>query len=217
MRVQLEYFGVNLNDIESIQDYRSNILTNVREYFSDTMSTEILAPVETYALNTTTYDGSGASTYALNHALNYNADYADFTDYGGDCTNFVSQCIYEGGGLPMHYGTSYTNTCWYYRTSTNRSSSWTGVDELYDYIFGSSSKINANKSNWSSVSYGDIIQLTSGGEGYHSLIISGIQYSSSGRYDLLVCAHTNDRRHVSLASYYSGTTKRYIDITSSDL
>lgn len=72
-------------------------------------------------------------------------------------------------------------------------------------------------SNWSSVSYADIIQLTNGGEGYHSLIISGVEYSSYVRCDLLVCTHTTDRRHVSLASYYSGATKRYIDIVSSDL
>lgn len=217
MKVQLEDAGVNLNNIDSIRDYRKDILTNVREYFSDTMSTEILSPVETYTAKTTTYDGGAASTYALNHALNYNPDYADFNGFGGDCTNFVSQCLYEGGGLPMHYGTPYTKTCWYYTTSTNRSSSWTGAEELYDYIFSNSSKINANISNWNSVSFGDIIQLTSGGEGYHSLIVSGIQYSSYGKSDLLVCAHTADRRHVSLASYYPGSNKRYIDITSSDL
>lgn len=217
MKVQLEDTGVNLNNIDSIRDYRNDILTNVRKYFSDTMSTEILSPVETYTAKTTTYDGGAASTYALNHALNYNPDYADFNGFGGDCTNFISQCLYEGGGLPMHYGAPYTKTCWYYTTSTNRSSSWTGAEELYDYIFSNSSKINANISNWNSVSFGDIIQLTSGGEGYHSLIVSGIQYSSYGKSDLLVCAHTADRRHVSLASYYPGSNKRYIDITSSDL
>ena len=94
MKVQLEDSGVNLNNIDSIRDYRKDILTNVREYFSDTMSTEILSPVETYTAKTTTYDGGAASTYALNHALNYNPDYADFNGFGGDCTNFVSQCLY---------------------------------------------------------------------------------------------------------------------------
>ena len=123
MKVQLEDAGVNLNNIDSIRDYRKDILTNIREYFSDTMSTEILSPVETYTAKTTTYDGGAASTYALNHALNYNPDYADFNGFGGDCTNFVFQCLYEGGGLQIPDCTPYTKTCWYYTTSTNRSSS----------------------------------------------------------------------------------------------
>lgn len=216
MKVQLDDSNVNLESIESIKTYRDGILDNVQSYFSDT-SSSVLKPTAASSTRSTTYNGSGAVTYALNHALNYNDNYYDFNAYGGDCTNFVSQCMFEGGNLPMHYGSSYTNTCWYYTTSTNRSSSWTGVEELYDYIFGSTSKINASHSNWSSVGGGDIIQLVSGGEGYHSLIITGIAYSSYGRSDLLVCAHTDDRRHVSLASYYSGSTKRYIDITSSDL
>lgn len=216
MKVQLDDSNVNLESIESIKTYRNGILNNVQSYFSDT-SSSVLESTATSSTRSTTYNGSGAATYALNHALNYNNNYADFNGYGGDCANFVSQCIFEGGDLPMHYGSAYTNTCWYYTNSTNRSSSWTGVEELYDYIFGSTSKINASHSNWSSVGTGDIIQLVSGGEGYHSLIITGIAYSSSGKSDLLVCAHTNDRRHVSLASYYSGSTKRYIDIKSSDL
>lgn len=216
IKVQLDDSNVNLESIESINNYRDGILDNIQSYFSDT-SSSVLKLTATSPTRSTTYNGSGAATYALNHALDYNNNYADFNGYGGDCTNFVSQCIFEGGNLPMHYGSAYTNTCWYYTNSTNRSSSWTGVEELYDYIFGSTSKINASHSNWSSVGSGDIIQLVSGGEGYHSLIITGVAYSSYGRSDLLVCAHTNDRRHVSLASYYSGSTKRYIDITSSDL
>lgn len=213
MKIQLEDANIDINSIVSLQNYRNGIEANVKEYFIETMLTEELDPITTYAADVT-YDGDAASKYALDHALSYNTKYADFSSYGGDCTNFISQCIYEGGNLPMHYGTSYSSTCWYYITSTNRSSSWTGAEEFYNYVFGSTSKIKASVSNWSSVSYGDIIQLTSDGEAYHSMIVTGIQYSSYGRSDLLVSAHSTNRRHVSLATYYSGT-KRYIDITGS--
>ena len=217
-RTQLEDQGVNLSDIDSISRYRNSIRDQVKAYFRETeLMNETLAEEET-TLRTTSYSGGGASQYALDYALNYNSNYADFTSYGGDCTNFVSQCMYEGGGLPMDYGSQYGTDCWFYTNSTNRSATWTGVNQLYNYIFGSSSTINASNSTWGSVGFGDLIQLLhSDGSGYHSLIISGIVYNGSGKSDLLVCAHTTDRRHVSLASYYPGTSRRYIDIYSSDL
>lgn len=107
--------------------------------------------------SSTTYDGGEAANYAYDHALDYNDAYQDFSNSGGDCTNFVSQCMHEGGGLPEHIGTAYSNTCWYYTTKDNRSSSWTGVDELYDYIFGSTSTINATLSDWNNVNMEDQI------------------------------------------------------------
>lgn len=35
------------------------------------------------------YNGTLASNYALDHAYNYNTNYADFNGSGGDCTNFI--------------------------------------------------------------------------------------------------------------------------------
>lgn len=156
------------------------------------------------------YDGEVASRYALNHAnsKDYNKNYADFNDYGGDCTNFISQCL-KAGGIKQHVGTAYSGNCWFYKTSTNRSSTWTGADKFRKYVTGNSSKINMPGSSWGSVTFGDIIQLMSGSSAYHSLIVSGVAYGSSGRSDLLVCCHSADRRHVSLSSNFSGTKKYY--------
>lgn len=148
-----------------------------------------------------TYNGGNASRYALDHALEPSSNYVYFTF---DCTNFISQCLYAGG-IKQHVGSAYTDTCWYYKTSTNRSSSWTGANEFYKYINSTVSKISKSNGSWDTAEIGDIIQLMSGGEASHSLIISGVAYSSYGRSDLLVCAHSTDRRHVSLKEYYSGT------------
>lgn len=47
------------------------------------------------------YDRDGASNYAINHAGNPNPNYYNYENIGGDCTNFISQAIYEGGGASM--------------------------------------------------------------------------------------------------------------------
>lgn len=154
------------------------------------------------------YNTSAATNYALTYALTPNTSYADFTNIGGDCTNFISQCLYAGG-KNMHYGAAYTGDCWYYTTSTNRSSTWTGAAEFRSYVLSSNSQLGMSTSDWNNVSNGDIIQMLSSDSAYHSLIITGVAYSSYGRSDLLVCAHTTNRRHVSLNSYYSGTKAYY--------
>ncbi len=164
-----------------------------------------IAPVVS---STLAYSSASSTRYALDYALNPNPNYADFTNLGGDCTNFISQCLYAGG-KSMHYGTAYSGSCWYYTTSTNRSSTWTGASQFRNYVTSGNSQLNMSTSNWNNVVNGDIIQLMSSGSAYHSLIITGVAYSSYGRSDILVCAHTTNRRHVSLSAYYSGTKAYY--------
>ena len=48
------------------------------------------------------YDRFRAVAYALRWALSRNPRYFDFEDIGGDCTNYVSQCMCAGGGV-MNY------------------------------------------------------------------------------------------------------------------
>ena len=50
------------------------------------------------------YDRAGAVSYALAHAADgtYNPDYPTYDGHGGDCTNFVSQALYEGGNISMY-------------------------------------------------------------------------------------------------------------------
>ena len=69
------------------------------------------------------YNRSDAVKYALKWAFSRNPDYLDFHGLGGDCTNFVSQCIYAGCQV-MNYTPVYG---WYYLSSSDRTASWTGV------------------------------------------------------------------------------------------
>ena len=50
--------------------------------------------------------------------------------FGGDCTNFISQCIYAGVKV-MNYN---KNNGWYYKTVNDRAPSWSGVEFLYDFL-----------------------------------------------------------------------------------
>ena len=45
------------------------------------------------------YDRAAAVAYARRWALGRNPDYYSFSGIGGDCTSFVSQCIYAGAGV----------------------------------------------------------------------------------------------------------------------
>ena len=51
-------------------------------------------------LNANAYDVGAAFNYADKYWCNYNPNYASYKGKGGDCANFVSQCLHAGG-LPM--------------------------------------------------------------------------------------------------------------------
>ena len=46
---------------------------------------------------TLTYDPSKGITYAKKYCKNYNKNYINYRNQGGDCANFVSQCLIAGG------------------------------------------------------------------------------------------------------------------------
>ena len=76
------------------------------------------------------YDRQKAVQYARRWAFGRNARYLDFSGLGGDCANFVSQCLYAGGGemnpTPVDG--------WYYRSAGDRSASWTSARRLYAFL-----------------------------------------------------------------------------------
>ncbi len=86
-----------------------------------------------------TYNRQGAVDYAHQWATTsrpYNPNYYDFTELGGDCTNFVSQAIFEGGEIPMVFGGNHDigTLGWYYYDINDRAVAWTWVDGLYNFI-----------------------------------------------------------------------------------
>lgn len=57
------------------------------------LNTFVISFPETFSL----YDRTGATGYADSYCNNSNPDYHDYSGEGGDCANFVSQCLIAGG------------------------------------------------------------------------------------------------------------------------
>ena len=53
-------------------------------------------------MNVKGYNRSNAVLYAMEWAFSRNPQYYNFDPVGGDCTSFVSQCIYAGSNV-MNY------------------------------------------------------------------------------------------------------------------
>ena len=82
-----------------------------------------------------------------------NPSFYNFDAMGGDCTNFVSQCLYYGG-ISMNtkqYG-------WFYYSLNHRSPSWSGVDEFFNFATSniSNSGVVAKLSNINDVEIADV-------------------------------------------------------------
>ena len=148
------------------------------------------------------YDRTRAVEYAKKWALSRNPLFFDFTGRGGNCTNFVSQCIFAGCGV-MNYTPTFG---WYYRSPDDRAPAWTGVDELYRFLLGNPEFVAANGGigpfasdarTARQIEPGDVVQLANEqGTFYHTLIISGFTDS-----DILVCAHSDDALDRPLSTY----------------
>ncbi len=144
------------------------------------------------------YDRRAAIDYAREWALGRNPAYYNYTGIGGDCTNFVSQCVYSGCPI-MNYT---PEIGWYYIDPNQKSPSWTGVQFFYDFMttnlgvgpFGVDSPLEKIKP-------GDVIQLgRENGQFYHTLILTRIFRGLFGR-TYYICAHSDDAYDRDLSTY----------------
>ncbi|MDR0880589.1 MAG: amidase domain-containing protein [Clostridioides sp.] len=154
------------------------------------------------------YDREAAVTYAHRWAYDRNPRYLNFAGIGGDCTNFVSQCL-NAGGCKMNYT---KNTGWYYTTSDNRAPAWTGVEFLYSFLMENKGVgPYAEVIKIEDLAPGDVIQLSSNGEIYtHTLLVVEIKEGKT-KDDILVAAHSYDSDNRPLSTY-SVEMIRYLKI-----
>lgn len=157
------------------------------------------------------YNRARAVQYAKEWALSRNPLFIDFAGRGGDCTNFVSQCILAGC-CTMNFTTDFG---WYYISSENRAPAWSSVEFLYDFLTQDPLFVAENggigpygiEVGDADVREGDVVQLAdSDGDFYHTLIITGFSGGNT-----LVSAHTNDALDKPL-SEYNYASLRYIHI-----
>ena len=144
------------------------------------------------------YDRQKTKEYAKKWAYSRNPKYYDFDKLGGDCTNFVSQSIYEGCSI-MNYT---KNTGWYYNSLNDRSSSWTGVEFLLQFLVNNKGVGPRGKiANINQVEIGDIVQLSFDGINFgHTLIIVNIG-SVLTLDNIYIACHTYDSYNRRLSTY----------------
>ena len=145
-------------------------------------------------LVTMEYRRERAVAYAARYAFSQNPIFASFAGIGGNCTNFVSQCIYAGS-CKMNYTKTFG---WYFISLDERSPSWTGVEYFYNFMttnagvgpFGR--EVGADE-----VEIGDAVQLAKeDGDFYHTLLVVGFDGE-----EILVAAQTNDAYGKPLSEY----------------
>lgn len=103
------------------------------------------------------YNRQKAIEYAKKWAYGRNSNYYNFDSVGGDCTSFVSQCIYAGAKV-MNYDKI---KGWYYSSGNNKSPSWSGVEYLYKFLVNNKGVGPYGKEvGEESIQIGDIAQLS---------------------------------------------------------
>lgn len=144
------------------------------------------------------YNRDAAVAYADKWAYGRNPRFFDFSELGGDCTNFASQVLYAGSGV-MNYTPVYG---WFYISADNRTPSWTGVNELYRFLVSNTAAgPQARVTGLSEIEKGDIIQLKfSYGDRFdHSPVVMDVGMRTPDT--ILMAAHTNDANCRPLSSY----------------
>lgn len=155
-------------------------------------------------LATRPYNREAALMYAERYAFSQNPLFGNFAGIGGNCTNFVSQCIYAGSCI-MNYKSTFG---WYYISLDERAPAWTGVEYFYNFITGNQGVGPYGRDATSDeLEIGDVIQLGKNGEGYyHTLLVVGFDGE-----DILVAAQTENAFARPLSSY-TNDYERYIKI-----
>lgn len=144
--------------------------------------------------------------YAADWAFLRNPEYGNFDNMGGDCTNFISQCLHAGGA-PMNYT---RDTGWYYNSLADRAAAWTSVEYLYFFLINNKGiGPFAHAVTIDNVRAGDIIQLAGkNGNYHHSLLVINMRGGEPH-----VCAHTRDVYDIPI-SLYSYEKARCLSVKS---
>lgn len=145
------------------------------------------------------YSRQIAVEYAYKWWNKRNPNFYNFDNLGGDCTNFVSQCLFAGG-ISMNY----SQYGWFYKNTNSRSPSWTGVEQFFNFAINNQSSIGvkAKQVLINQIEVGDVIQLWQNGNRFnHSLFVTKIKGISSINSIYVTC-HTNDAKDKLLSDYY---------------
>ncbi|HHX60542.1 MAG TPA: amidase domain-containing protein [Epulopiscium sp.] len=144
------------------------------------------------------YNVNKAVKYALQYALEINPKFGNYEKWGGDCTNYVSQCLYAGE-IPFDWEGIDVRYHWYWHSETKRTPSWTAANSLKFYMEenGTNKRQNldlglrAIGTNQDQLLRGDIVQLIDHKDNaYHSMIVTDYVVQGGQVMDYLVSQHS---------------------------
>ncbi|MDO4618461.1 MAG: amidase domain-containing protein [Clostridia bacterium] len=144
------------------------------------------------------YNRERAVRYAIRWAYGFNPNFYNFSNIGGDCTNFASQCLLAGG-LMMNFTPIFG---WYYLGVNNRSASWTGVNELYNFLITNDGVgPRAVETDLLQIENADLIQFDFNDDGRfdHTPIV--VDRGEGTPDTVLVAAHSNAALFRPLSTY----------------
>lgn len=167
-------------------------------------------------IKNTTYNRDAAYNWAYTYWNNYSTAYVNLGAQkweGGDCTNFVSQCVTAGGANNDKIG----NYQWYYENKGTKQTkddkySWTwSTSKGFNYMILGNFKTNeygpkgiektiTGDLNYSTelgefLTYGDVVQYqwsASSKLSHTAIIVNMIYNSSKDRYEPVIAEHTYD-------------------------
>lgn len=174
------------------------------------------------------YSGGAAADWAYNHYNTYSTDYPAFNNPNGsysDCTNFVSQAMHVGGGMPMQgnwycykknstYPSPINADQLNYSWSVSDPSPWISVGQFAEFwtpkanvsYYSHDDYVTRHETIYNLPIYrGDSVIFYSGIANWitypsHAMIISG--YDTTNK-DFLLSGHSNNRRNYPLLSAIS--------------
>lgn len=144
------------------------------------------------------YNREKAVEYAHKWAFGRNPQYLNFNTIGGDCTNFISQCLYAGGA-DMNYKPTFG---WYYLSANDRTPSWTGVEFFYDFLTSNTSQGPKGRPiPIEEIEIGDVVQLSffPGFFGHTLIVVDRGEVPDLS--NVLIACHTADSDYRPLSSY----------------
>ncbi|MDO4285262.1 MAG: amidase domain-containing protein [Eubacteriales bacterium] len=129
-----------------------------------------------------------------------NTQWSDFTGRGGNCQNFVSQCLLAGG-IPMD---SQGAAVWSWNSEADSTTSWINVNEFYRYVrenegYGLAASGDAP---YYEGERGDLIRMGSEGNWNHIVIIAEVVRDEDGNtVDYLINSNTSDLKNFPVSAY----------------
>lgn len=198
----------------TIVEKQAKIWDCIDTRYSAVTSSDIAETAPQSVARASTLDSSAIVTWARNNYYkdqpspgNSSVSYYDFSAITNayDCTNFVSHAVLAGGAKIYDTGNSgISSTGWYYRSLSNLSSSWSGVNQFYQYMTTNTTSNTAagdsymytHNGTWWGLGY--VMQFDFNGDSDfdHSTIITVKSYSSDGeRCYAYVTGRTGDDRY----------------------